>query len=143
MLFGAARLVAGMGAARVRRISRNARAQGIAIAFLALFAVIALVFFLTTATVALAGWLGLLEALAVMSGLALLACLGTILVIRAQDKRRQRQKAMEAMQDRRLMETAAISLLPQLRGAGLLGLGVLAVGAFLLSRRDAERPEDD
>ena len=65
MLFGAARLVAGMGAARARRIGRNARAQGVAIAALALFAIIALVFFLTTVTVALAGWLGLLEALIV------------------------------------------------------------------------------
>lgn len=143
MLFGAARLVAGMGAARARRIGRNARAQGVAIAVLALFAIIALVFSLTTVTVALAGWLGVLEALIVMSVMALAACLGTILVIRAQDRRRQKQKAMEAMQDRRLMETAAITLLPQLRGAGLLGLGILAVGVFLLSRRDAEPPEND
>ena len=143
MLFGAARLVADMGAARARRIGRNVRAQGGAIAFLALFAVIALVFVLATVTVALAGWLGLLGALIAMSVLALIACLGAILAIRAQERRRQEEKAMEAMQDRRLMETAAITLLPQLRGAGLLGLGVLAVGAFLMSRRDAELPEDD
>ena len=143
MLFGAIRLVAGMGAARARRIGRNARAQGVAIAFLALFAIIALVFLLTTVTVALAEWLGLIEALIAMSVLALGACLGAVLIIRAEDRRRQKEKAMEAMQDRRLMETAAITLLPQLRGAGLLGLGVLAVGAFLLARRDAEPPEDD
>jgi uncharacterized protein YfiM (DUF2279 family) len=142
MLLAAARLAAGMGTARVRRISRNARAQGIAIGFLAFFAVIALVFFLAAVTVALAGWLGLLEALVVMSVAALLACLATVLVIRAQTRRREREKTIEAMQDRRLMETAAISLLPQLRGAGMLGLGVLAVGAFLLSRR-REGPEDE
>jgi hypothetical protein len=143
MLLAAARLAAGVGTARVRRISRNAKAQGIAVAFLALFAVIALGFVLTTATVALAGWLGLLEALAVMSGLALLACLAMVLVIRAQARRRERQKAMEGMQDRRLLQTAALTLLPQLRGAGLMSLGVLAVGAFLLSRRTSEDPEDD
>lgn len=142
MLLAAARLVAGMGTARVRRVSRNARAQAIAIGFLALFALTALVFCLTAVSVALAEWLGLLEALVVMSAAALLACLATILVIRAQARRRDRQKAMEAMQDRRLMETAAITLLPQLRGAGMLGLGVLAVGAFLLSRRRGD-PEDE
>ena len=143
MLLGAARLAAGIGSARVRRIGRHAKAQAGAIAALAVFALIALIFVLTTVTVALARQIGTVEALMVMSGLALLACLGTVLYIRALDRRRERQKRMEEMQDRRLMETAAISLLPQLRGAGMLGLGVLAVGAYLFSRRGGRDPGDD
>ncbi len=91
---------------------------------LAVFAVLALGFGLALGVVALAAWIGLIAALAVALGVAILGALVMLILLRLEARNHARERARQAAERKRVIETALVLALPGLKVGSAVALGV-------------------
>ena len=100
---------------------------------LAVFAVLALGFGLALGVVALAAWIGLIDALAVALGVAILGCLVVLILLRIEARNHAVERARQAAERKRMIETALVLALPGLKVGSALALGIAALMVSLLT----------
>lgn len=126
--------------ARLRYLGRRTAVRAGLITGCGAAALAFLVFLLAALATALAERYGTIAALAMMAGLALLVVLALLLALAIEARRHRRRATLRAAADRRLYQTAALSMVPHARPSrSTVGLGLVALGALLvLARRHGD-----
>lgn len=136
--------VARVAETRVRNIGRRAALRATLVGACVMAALLCLGFALAAGTVALADRVGTIEALAIMAGAALALVLILLLVLRVEARRHRRSAALRASLDRQLYRAAALSAVPsRAPSRPALGIGLVALGAFLVLARRSRDGDDD
>ena len=100
---------------------------------LVVFLLLAVGFATALGVVALARWLGPLAALAIALGVAILICLILLIALHLEARAHARRAAARAAERRRFVQTAALSLLPELKGSAALAVGLAVLALTLLT----------
>jgi hypothetical protein len=130
--------LAGVAEARVRRAARRARLRAILVALAALLGLLGVGFLIAAATAALADAVGLVPALLLMAGLALVGLLVIAAILAAEARRARELAARREGLDGAFARAALRSAVPPRVGRpsrGMVGLGLVAVGALLVLLR--------
>ncbi len=139
------RSVGAVAEARVRASARQVQRKALFGVVAALFGVMALVFGLIALTLGLADWLGVIPALLMLCAISL-AGTGIALALLASETRKARLlAARRAPLDRELARAALFSAAPlgvRRLPRGLVGLGLVALGALLVVTRSSDRDRD-
>ena len=129
-------IVAALLRGRTDTFRIHAQARLVQIGLAAVFALATLVFVLGLATAALAARFGTIAAFAIMAGVSLLGLLAVLVALGRESRAHRARMARQAEAERRLIQTALLTLLPTLRRGGLLAAGLALLAFIMLGGRD-------